>query len=106
MWMLKNLGLNLFGSLAVGSFFMSAVTLFLQSYNYLKVGEWEKTSLIYYLQAFKNEWALSPQNWIGVQKIVDGIDFFIFMFYVGLFFSVCALIMFKILDDHGLHNVD
>lgn len=61
-----------------------AVALAHQSYQWLRFSYWEPLSVITALRWLEVPWALRPQDWFGLHKLLDGIPLFVGLPVVGL----------------------
>jgi hypothetical protein len=64
---------------------LCAVCLFgWQAYAYLRTSFWNPISVITMLEVMKVVWALHPNDWLGLYKILKEIPLSITLFIVGL----------------------
>jgi hypothetical protein len=68
---MTNNNTNFLAKVAIG-FAVAGMGIFLyQCYLYLLVGEWHSISMLSVMKYIGIAWALHPQSWIGLHKILD-----------------------------------
>ena len=64
----------------------------LQAYAYLKVGEWSPLGILDYLgPILKWEWALYPEDWLGLYGLINALNAGVTVFLVGLLIGVVLM---------------
>ena len=55
-----------------------------QVYNYLKAGYWQSISIIDALKSVDIQWAVYPQDWVGLWSVLDFVPLSIFILFLGI----------------------
>ena len=62
----------IFGPIALG-FTVAIFSLLKQVMHYLQSGQWVSVSVIDALRLFHMKWAIQPESWIGLHKLLDSL---------------------------------
>ncbi|GEM_PF-3070994 len=63
----NGLRILIYGGVVVSGFWVFGK----QCYTYLRYGEWVPRSVIDLMEMFEVRWAMSPDDWIGLHKVLD-----------------------------------
>ena len=64
-----------------------------QLYQYLRYDEWIGVSVITGLQALGMEWALYPDDWLGLYELLD-------MIHLGFGLLICSFLVAYLISDN------
>jgi hypothetical protein len=77
---------------AMASGFLSGAGVFIyQSYMWLRFSEWQPFSAITLLKWLNVPWAIRPEDWLGLHKLLDGLPLSLTLFVLGVGVGAIAI---------------